>query len=116
MGEGILLGVITLAGFVVLYKRLPKGIKVFLVRHPLLTDVTLAVVFYMLMGFSLTAHIACAAMTLGAMLLLEMEREPAKYQFFINLVDQAKTGYDKFLLYLQSFSNKQNVIEVSHAN
>jgi hypothetical protein len=109
MSEGILLGILTLAGYAVIYNRLPKNVKTFFVRHPLLTDVILAVLFYMLMGFSLTAHIACATMTLGAMILLEFEREPEKYQFFFELSEKAKAGYNKFLLYLQSLSNKKEL-------
>jgi len=116
--NGIFLGGITVAGLIVVYKRLPNGIQAIICRHPLLTDVICIYFFYSLMGMSLVAHVAVAFMTLTTQVLLHVERRKEDYQFLYDIVDTAKLRFreamDGFRQSVKKFNNEsRQIIDVS---
>ena len=88
--EGMLLGTITMTGFAFTYKKLPGRVKRFIVRHPLLTEVVMVVTFYEIMGMTVIAHVAAAVMTLQAMALLHIARNPDDFRFLDDVIDEGK--------------------------
>ena len=106
LGDGLILGVFTLLGFSMIYKKLPKGVKVMITRHPLATDVLLAVVFYSVMGFTLVAHVAAATMTLGAMGMLYVAKNPQDFDFVYDTVDRMKATVKEGLSKLREMNQE----------
>ena len=104
--SGFILGSITLGAFCLTYQKLPKGVKMFLVKHPLFTDVVMVVFFYTVMGFTVVAHVACATMALGAMFLLEIARNPSDYEFITDSLDRAKQSWKNALQKLKDINNE----------
>lgn len=97
--EGIALGTMTFAGFSVTYSRLPEKVKLFAQKHPLLTDVIMVAFFYEIMGMTVIAHIACAAMTGLTMASLHMLQHKEDFEIVWDAIDYVKgwirDGVDK---------------------
>lgn len=79
--DGVLLGTFTTLGFCLMYGRLPPWMKSWCMKHPLAVDVITACGFYAVMGMTLTAHFAVAAMVLEVQALLHIARNPEKFLF-----------------------------------
>ena len=94
MVEGIILGAMTFTGFAITYSRLPEGVRMFAARHPILTDVIMVTFFYGVMGMTITAHFAVAAMTGLTMFGLHMVRNKADFQFVWDFMDTVKGWVD----------------------
>ncbi len=95
--EGVVLGGITLAGFTVLYKRMPIPVKKFMMKHPIITDCVIVVFFYEVMGMSIIAHVAVAVMSLGVMAGMEVARNPQDYQYLLSRMNFAKNEWAKIM-------------------
>lgn len=67
---GIVLGLLSLAGFTLTYTRLPKQARDFCLRHPLLTDVGCTWATYEILKGTATALIAAGTVSTGLSLLL----------------------------------------------
>lgn len=87
--DGILLGTMTTMGFCLIYGKLPPWLKVWCANHPIAVDVITAAGFYAVMGMTLTAHFAVAAMVLEVQALLHVARNPEKFLFLEHAKKQA---------------------------
>src|SRR5512142_1224941 len=88
--EGMVLGTITFAGFKMLFDKLPDKIKDFAIRHPLITDTCIVVVFYEVMGMSIVAHVAVACMSMMEFAYLGILRNPEEWGWILDYVEQGK--------------------------
>jgi len=91
--EGLVLGTFTTLGFALLYGKLPPWLKTFMINHPVTTEIVLSVGFYALMGMTLTAHFAVAAMVLEVQALLHIARHPEKFLFLQAAKEKAKAAF-----------------------
>lgn len=108
MLDGIFLGMMTAVGFAVVYKRLHPKIQVFMQTHPLITDVVCMVLFYQVMGMTITAHFACAAMSIITMAGLHIERHKEDFMFLYDALDVVKSKVSTFMASLQSKAAEMN--------
>lgn len=95
--EGLVLGGLTFAGFAVTYSRLPAGVKVFIQKHPLLSDMAMVTFFYTVMGMSVTAHFAVAAMSVMTIMGLHVVRNKEQWQFLFDGIDRLKGMWDELM-------------------
>lgn len=111
MIDGIFLGMMTFVGFSVMYNRLPTGAQIFAQKHPLLTDVVCAVFFYQVMGMTITAHFAVAAMSMLTMAGLHVARHKEDFVFLYDAVDLMKRKASEIMSSL-----KEKCVELNAAN
>lgn len=95
--EGLVLGGLTFAGAAVMYSRLPQGVKVFIQKHPLIADLSMITVFYTVMGMSVTAHFAVAAMSVMMIAGLHVVRNKEEWQFLFDKIDELKGYWDTIM-------------------
>lgn len=88
--DGVLLGTFTTLGFCLIYGRLPPWLKSWCLKHPLAVDIICAAGFYSLMGMTLVAHFAVAAMVLEVQALLHIARNPEKFLFLQAAKERAR--------------------------
>lgn len=88
--EGAILGTMTTFCFCLLYGKLPPWIKEFMMNHPIATEIIISCGFYAIMGMTLTAHVAVAAMVLEVQGLLHIARNPDKFLFLKAAKDKAR--------------------------
>lgn len=88
--DGVLLGTMTTFGFCLIYGKLPPWLKIRCMNHPLLVDIIVSCGFYAVMGMTLTAHFAVAAMVLEVQGLLHIARNPEKFLFLQHAMDKAR--------------------------
>ena len=79
--DGVLLGTMTTVGFCLIYGKLPPWLKTWAMKHPITTDIIISCGFYAVMGMTLTAHFAVAAMVIEVQALLHIARNPEKFLF-----------------------------------
>ena len=60
INTAVILALLTTAGFLVIYARLPPGIKKIIKKYPLITDAFALLGIYVLLGGTLTALLAAA--------------------------------------------------------
>lgn len=106
--DGMVLGLGTAAVGAATYSKLPKGVKAWVVRHPLLVEIGMTVVFYEVMGMTLVAHVACATMIAACMVLMHMQRNKQDYQFLFDAVDEGKKKLNAALAKLRDM-NKEHM-------
>ena len=58
--DGLALATLTGTGFYLVFRRLPKGVKKFLQKHYLLTDIVACLLTYIVLGGTLVALFAAA--------------------------------------------------------
>jgi hypothetical protein len=109
--DGIFLGLMTGVGFAVIYKRLHPKVQVFMQMHPLLTDVVCMVLFYNIMGMTITSHFAVAAMSMMTMAGLHIERHKSDFQF---LYDGYETVRSKVSAFLESLKTQAAQMNAAH--
>jgi len=74
--DGLVLATLTGTGFYLVFRRLPKGIKKFLQKHYLITDVVACLLTYMLFGATITALFAAAFLGIIISILLTISHNP----------------------------------------
>ena len=60
IGTALTLAILTTAGFLIIYLKLPQSVKNFIQKHTLMTDGVALVAVYLLLGGTLTALIAAS--------------------------------------------------------
>jgi len=73
---GLTLGGLTVAGFYLIWKKLPRRVRNFAVRHPLATDLTAAIATYVVIGGSVTGLFAAAWTGIIVSLMLKVGNNP----------------------------------------
>jgi len=74
---GLSLATLTGAGFYMLFRKLPRRVRRFMHRHPLVTDAVACGLTYMLFGGTLVALFAAAWMGLIVSMMLAITSNPA---------------------------------------
>jgi hypothetical protein len=108
MFDGIFLGAMTAVGLAVVYKRLHPKVQIFMQNHPLITDVFCMVLFYQVMGMTITAHFACAAMSMISMAGLHIERHKEDFEFLYDAIDLVKSKIASALEMIKSQCKELN--------
>jgi hypothetical protein len=71
------LSLITTGGFLIIYHKLPNGLKKLILKYPLATDITTLGIAYVLLGGTLTALMAAAmsGLLISILLLIAKQKE-----------------------------------------
>jgi membrane associated rhomboid family serine protease len=88
ISSGMLLGLMTLAGFVILYKRIPL-LKKFATRYPAVFDISAAAITYFMFGSTIIGLLAAAVVGLGTSILLDFEMKRTKRESCVEMDDFA---------------------------
>lgn len=103
---GLLLGVVTAAGFMFIWVKLPKTLRNFLTKYSLLTDLVVCVATYVLLGGTITALFASAFMGIIVSMMLALvnnEQTGAMLERFVVKISMMK---EIFLKGVQEFAER----------
>ena len=93
--SAISLAVLSTAGFVVVYKKLPRKIRRWISRHGLLADISALFLTYMLLGGTLTALMASALVGLFTSALLYISQNPEDFEYLDTIAEMIKDQLNK---------------------
>lgn len=108
MIDGMFLGMMTWVGLAVVYKKLHPSVQQFAMNHPLFTDVVCAVLFYQVMGMTITAHFAVAAMSILTMAGMHVMKNKGDFMFLFDWVDRVKSKVSELVQGLREKSVELN--------
>ncbi len=97
LSDGLILGALTAAGFYLVYKRLPDWAKEFAAKHPLFVDVLVACCVYLLLGWTLTAHMAAAFAALLHPIMMILGRNERFCAWVKMIWQKGKEAWEKLL-------------------
>lgn len=103
ISQAIALAIITFGGFFILFKKLPKKIKDFILKHDLAVDVATLGAAYILLGGTLTALFAAAIVGLFVSAGLYIHKNQEDFQYLWDIADMIKTGAKKVQEALKEF-------------
>ena len=82
---------LTIAGFVIVYSKLPKRLRKLIEKHSLITDLLCLIGIYFLLGGTLTALFAASICGLIISALLHVANHPNDYLYLYDMRDFIKT-------------------------
>lgn len=95
--EALVLATITGVGGYYLYRKLPKVIQRFLLRHPLLTDLTAAIITYSLLGQTILALLAAGFIGLVVSILLALLSNPKSAAAIEKIAEKLSALWTQFV-------------------
>ena len=95
--NAILLAMLTFVGGYMLWDKLPHGVRKWLQRQGLLTDVLLTYAGYLLLGGTATALMAAAIFDVMVATCIYVVAHPDDFRWLFELLDQAKAGLNGIL-------------------
>jgi hypothetical protein len=108
--DALLLASLTTAGFMFVYKKLPRGVRKFLEKHALLTDAVALLLTYGLLGGTLTALMAGALVGIFTSIMLYIAEHPDDFQYLWDAAEAIK----KFTKQLQVWANETGAAYREH--
>lgn len=90
VSNAVSLAVLTTAGAVVIYNKLPRKVRRFLKKYSLLTDVFAMLAVYSVMGSTVTALFASALCGLMISVMLHIANNPDDFLYLYDLKDYIK--------------------------
>lgn len=90
LSNAVALALLTTAGFIVIYKKLPRKVRRFIEKYSLATDLFALILVYMLLGGTLTALVAGALCGLMISILLYVANNPEDFLYLYDLRDFMK--------------------------
>lgn len=104
---GLSLAILTGAGFYAVYRKMPRSVRKFLNKHPLLTDAIAVFLTYTLFGGTLVALFAAAWLGLIVSVMLALTSNP-RTEALMELYAQKIVGLkDKFIEWVATKTPEQ---------
>jgi len=94
IADGFSLALLTTAGFIIVYKKLPRKVRRFLEKFSLLTDIVSLLLVYILFGQTLVALFAAAFTGLFVSALLHIANNQEDYLYLYDMRDWIKTQFN----------------------
>ncbi len=117
--EGFILGTMSAFCMALMFNRFPGKMQVWISQHPLLAEGFMVVSFYMIMGTSVTAHIAAAVMSMESFAAMHVFKNKPEFLWIHAGIDRAKqslSGFsDKLKKINEEYKAKHNVLDVSES-
>lgn len=113
---GLTLALLTGCGFLFLYHKFPKRIRMFMQRHVLFTDTVVCLLTYILFGGTLVALFAAAWLGIIVSLILALVSNPttaALINVFMKRVAELKA---KFISWLEASSLTKTILGETDGN
>jgi len=88
--DALVLASLTTAGFMLVYRKLPRGVRKFLEKHSLLTDAVALLLTYALLGGTLTALVAGALVGIFTSIMLYIAEHPDDFQYLWDAAEAIK--------------------------
>lgn len=90
LSDAFALALLTTAGAMMVYKKLPSKVKRFLEKHALMTDLVSLVLTYLLLGGTLTALAAGAMVGIFVSGLLHIANNKEDFLYLFDFIDACK--------------------------
>ena len=103
--DGLTLGILTTLGVVFLYNKFPIGLRAFITRHSLASDILMAICTYWILGGTATALFAAAWVGIFISGLLYVNSHPADFEFLIGVKQAVISTLTKLRDYLQELNS-----------
>lgn len=98
---GLSLAILTGAGFLLLYQKLPRKIKRFMQKHVLLTDAVACLLTYLLFGTTLVALFAAAWLGVIVSILLAVMKNAGAERAISQAMSKVGELKDQFMAWLE---------------
>ncbi len=85
--NAVILAALSASGLVVIWKRLPNGMRQYIIRHPIQGEIAVFVITFGTLGGSLTALFAGSIVSAITSVLLHIAEHPEQYTEIIMLKD-----------------------------
>lgn len=100
LGDGLVLGSLTVGGFYLVYRKLPPKVRAFMEKHALLTDAVALYGTYILMGGGVTALFAAAWAGILTSIMLYIAANPQEFRWLHDFLAFARDQACQFRDYL----------------
>lgn len=90
LSTAIALAVVTTGSVFIIYDKLPKRVKKFIVKHSLMSDILAFIAVYFILGGTLTALLAAAIMGVFISIMLHVANNEEDYLYLYDLRNMLK--------------------------
>lgn len=94
------LAILTTSGFSIIYRKLPRKVRKFILKHNLAADIVALLLTYVLLGGTLTALTAAALVGLMTSALIYVGQRPEEFEFIADFFGAAKDKLNSFKQFL----------------
>jgi hypothetical protein len=106
MGNAISIALMVTSGFVLLYQKLPRNIRKWIVAHSLVTDFGCMVITYWMFGGTVTALMAGAIVDLMVSAILHIANHPQDFEWLFDAFKQIRVLMDRAQQYIKELNVK----------
>lgn len=103
--DAVAMATLATTGFYLLYKKLPRNIRQWIVKHSLFTDFAAMVITYWMFGGGITALMAGAIVDIMVSGLLHIANHPDDFEWLFDILKQVRVALDRFKTYLVELNN-----------
>ena len=90
------LAILTTGGFAIVFNKLPRKVRKFILKHSLAADIVALLLTYVLLGGTLTALTAAALVGLMTSALIHIQNHRSEYEWLFDFGDAVKDKLNSF--------------------
>lgn len=102
--NAIALAGLSLAGFYLIYRQLPRNVRRIIIKYSLLADLAALIITYVMFSGTITALVAAGIVSICTSVLLQISKYPERYSFIFRALDQVQGLIKQFNEYLDSLN------------
>jgi len=106
IGTGFALAILTTAGAIAIYMKLPEKVRHFITKHSLLTDVLTLIGVYYLLGGTITALFAAAICGLAVSIMLHTANHPDDYMYLADMKVMMMARFEEMNRALKAYGQR----------
>lgn len=104
--DAMILATLSVIGFAMVYKKLPRKLRKFLEKHALFTDTMALLLTYSLFGGTLTALIAGALVGIMTSMLLHIANNPDDFMFLYDTIEMMNEKINALKKYFNTYGKE----------
>lgn len=106
LSNGIALAALTCAGLYMIYIKLPRKVRLILLKFDLFTDIAALVFTYFMFGGTVTALIAASLVSIAVSVLLHIAKHPDDYVWLHDILKTFSGLMDQFKMFMKDLNTK----------
>jgi alpha/beta superfamily hydrolase len=112
LANALSISVLVTASFVMLYQKLPRNLRRYIVKYSLVTDFLAMVVTYYMFGGTVTALLAGAIVDLMISVILHIANHPQDFEWLFDALKSVQVLIDKAKEYIKQINNQYKAQKV----
>jgi hypothetical protein len=105
LANALSISALVTASFFMLYQKLPRNIRRYIVKYSLVTDFLAMIITYYMFGGTVTALLAGAIVDLMISAMLHIANHPQDFEWLFDAFKMIKELLDKAQIYLKELNN-----------